>query len=59
MYAHARMSRPRDGLLLAAALASGAAALAYELLWNFVRTLSRRLRATNDKMTFLATTSKF
>lgn len=33
--------------------------LAYELLWNFVRTLSRRLRATNDKMTFLATTSKF
>jgi hypothetical protein len=24
-----------------------------------VRTLSRRLRATNDKMTFLATTSKF
>lgn len=33
--------------------------LAYELLWSFVRTLSRRLRATNDKMTFLATTSKF
>ena len=33
--------------------------LAYEVLWNFVRTLSRRLRATNDKMTFLATTSKF
>ena len=33
--------------------------LAYELLWNFVRTLSRRLRATNDKMTFLATTNKF
>ena len=33
--------------------------LAYELLWNWVRTLSRRLRATNDKMTFLATTSKF
>jgi CRP-like cAMP-binding protein len=33
--------------------------LAYEMLWNFVRTLSRRLRATNDKMTFLATTSKF
>ena len=33
--------------------------LAYELLWNFVRTLSRRLRATNDKMTFLATSSKF
>jgi CRP-like cAMP-binding protein len=33
--------------------------LAYELLWHFVRTLSRRLRATNDKMTFLATTNKF
>jgi len=33
--------------------------LAYDVLWNFVRTLSRRLRATNDKMTFLATTTKF
>lgn len=33
--------------------------LAYELLWSFVRTLSRRLRDTNDKMTFLATTGKF
>ena len=33
--------------------------LAYELLWNFVRTLSRRLRESNDKMTFLATTNKF
>lgn len=33
--------------------------LAYELLWNWVRTLSRRLRAANDKVTFLATTSKF
>ncbi len=33
--------------------------LAYELLWSFVRTLSRRLRASNDKMTFLATTTKF
>ncbi len=33
--------------------------LAYDVLWNFVRTLCRRLRATNDKMTFLATTSKF
>jgi CRP/FNR family transcriptional regulator, cyclic AMP receptor protein len=33
--------------------------LAYELLWNWVRTLSKRLRATNDKMTFLATTSRF
>lgn len=33
--------------------------LAYELLWNFVRTLSRRLRESNDKMTFLATSNKF
>jgi CRP/FNR family cyclic AMP-dependent transcriptional regulator len=33
--------------------------LAYEVLWNFVRTLSSRLRATNDKMTFLATSNKF
>ena len=33
--------------------------LAYEVLWNFVRTLTARLRETNDKMTFLATTSKF
>jgi len=33
--------------------------LAYDLLWSFVRTLSRRLRDTNDKMTFLATTGKF
>jgi CRP-like cAMP-binding protein len=33
--------------------------LAYELLWNFVRTLTSRLRESNDKMTFLATTSKF
>jgi CRP/FNR family cyclic AMP-dependent transcriptional regulator len=33
--------------------------LAYELLWNFVRTLSKRLRESNDKMTFLATTNKF
>lgn len=33
--------------------------LAYELLWSFVRTLSGRLRATNDKMTFLATSNKF
>ena len=33
--------------------------LAYEFLWKMVRTLSRRLRATNDKMTFLATTNKF
>lgn len=40
MYAHARMSRSRDGLLLAAALASGAAALAYELLWTRLLALS-------------------
>jgi CRP/FNR family transcriptional regulator, cyclic AMP receptor protein len=33
--------------------------LAYEFLWKMVRTLSRRLRATNDKMTFLATSNKF
>jgi CRP/FNR family cyclic AMP-dependent transcriptional regulator len=34
-------------------------ALAYELLWNFVRTLSNRLRESNDKMTFLAASSRF
>lgn len=33
--------------------------LAYELLWNFVKILSARLRDTNDKMTFLSTTGKF
>jgi CRP/FNR family cyclic AMP-dependent transcriptional regulator len=33
--------------------------LAYDLLWNFVRTLSGRLRETNDKMTFLAVSNKF
>lgn len=33
--------------------------LAYDLLWSFVRTLSTRLRETNDKMTFMAVTSKF
>ncbi len=33
--------------------------LAYELLWNFVRTLTSRLRETNDKMTFLSVTGKF
>lgn len=33
--------------------------LAYDLLWTFVRTLSGRLRQTNDKMTFMAVTSKF
>ena len=34
-------------------------ALAHEILWNLVRTLSRRLRRSNDKMTFLAVTSRF
>jgi len=33
--------------------------LAYELLWNFVRTLTTRLRETNDKMTFLTFAGKF
>ena len=33
--------------------------MAYELLWNFVRTLSSRLRETNDKMTLLSVTTKF
>ncbi|HXU64993.1 MAG TPA: cyclic nucleotide-binding domain-containing protein [Polyangia bacterium] len=33
--------------------------LAYDLLWSFVRTLSSRLRETNDKATFMAVTSKF
>jgi len=33
--------------------------LAYDLLWSFVRTLSSRLRETNDKMTFLSVTGKF
>jgi CRP-like cAMP-binding protein len=33
--------------------------LAYELLWIWVRTLAARLRESNDKLTFLSTTSKF
>jgi CRP-like cAMP-binding protein len=33
--------------------------LAYEVLWNFVKTLSQRLRATNDKMAFLTVTGRF
>src|SRR5690606_5143998 len=33
--------------------------LAYEVLWNFVKLLGARLRATNDKLTFLGVTSKF
>jgi CRP-like cAMP-binding protein len=33
--------------------------LSYDLLWSFVRTLSGRLREMNDKMTFLAVSSRF
>jgi CRP/FNR family cyclic AMP-dependent transcriptional regulator len=33
--------------------------LAYDLLWNFVRTLTTRLRETNEKLTFLTVTSRF
>ena len=33
--------------------------LAYEILWNFVKTLSGRLRDANDKMAFMTVTSKF
>lgn len=33
--------------------------LAYEILWNFVKILSARLRETNDKMTFLSSSGKF
>ena len=33
--------------------------LACDVLWAFVRTLTHRLRETNDKMVFLATSSKF
>jgi len=33
--------------------------MAYEFLWRMVRLLSGRLRATNDKMTFLTFASKF
>ncbi|MCA9581401.1 MAG: cyclic nucleotide-binding domain-containing protein [Myxococcales bacterium] len=33
--------------------------LAYEMLWNFVRILSTRLRETNDKMTFMSISGKF
>lgn len=33
--------------------------LAYEILWNFVRILSTRLRETNDKMTFLTISGKY
>jgi CRP-like cAMP-binding protein len=33
--------------------------LAYEMLWNMVRILSKRLRETDDKLTFLAVSGKF
>lgn len=33
--------------------------LAYEVLWNVIRTLIRRLRATNDKLTFLSMSERF
>ncbi|MBI5514304.1 MAG: cyclic nucleotide-binding domain-containing protein [Deltaproteobacteria bacterium] len=33
--------------------------LAYEVLWNMIRTLASRLRETTDKVTFLAVTGKF
>lgn len=33
--------------------------LAYEILWNFVKILSNRLRDTNDKMTFMSISGKF
>ena len=33
--------------------------LAYEILWNFVKILSARLRDTNDKMTFMSAPGKF
>jgi CRP/FNR family cyclic AMP-dependent transcriptional regulator len=33
--------------------------LAYEILWNFVKILSGRLREADDKVTFLSVTGKF
>ena len=33
--------------------------LAYEILWNFIKTLSTRLREANDKMAFMTVTGKF
>jgi CRP/FNR family transcriptional regulator, cyclic AMP receptor protein len=33
--------------------------LAYEVLWNIVRTLTGRLRETNEKLTFLSISGKF
>ena len=33
--------------------------LAADLLWKLIRILSKRLRSTTDKMTFLSVTGKF
>jgi hypothetical protein len=33
--------------------------LAHDVLWNAVRILSKRLRETSDKLTFLSISSKF
>ncbi|MDD9946871.1 MAG: cyclic nucleotide-binding domain-containing protein [Myxococcales bacterium] len=33
--------------------------LAYEILWNFIKILSGRLRETNDKMAFMSVTGRF
>ena len=33
--------------------------VAHDVLWSAVRILSKRLRETNDKLTFLSVTSKF
>ncbi len=33
--------------------------LAYEVLWSIVKMLLKRLRETNDKLTFLSTSNKF
>lgn len=33
--------------------------LAYEILWNFIKILSHRLREANDKMAFMTVSGKF
>lgn len=33
--------------------------LAYEILWNFIKILSGRLREANDKMAFMSVTGRF
>lgn len=33
--------------------------LAYEILWNFIKILSHRLREANDKMAFMSVTGRF